>query len=199
MGRRRRPAGDGRRRLLGGLRRRRVRGGARGVGTPSLFDRLDSGEITVDGENQRGRELLAQGGATGFSTYTLTLTGVDLTDPAVASAAARAAQDLSAVEHVESAVNPFVVPEGPTSPQAAALVLDGDPASGGFATVVTFDGAITAEQEDAATAQVDAVLDRLAEDTGASGRSAAACAPSSTGSSSRSRPTASAARGSRCR
>ena len=139
------------------------------VGTPSLFDRLDSGEITVDGENQRGRELLAQGGATGFSTYTLTLTGVDLSDPAVASAAARAAQDLSAVEHVESAVNPFVVAEGPTSPQAAALVLDGDPASGGFATVVTFDGSITAEQEDAATAQVDAVLDRLAEDTGASG------------------------------
>ena len=86
------------------------------VGTPSLFDRLDSGEITVDGENQRGRDLLAQGGATGFSTYTLTLTGVDLADPAVASAAAQAAQDLTAVEHVESAVNPFVVPEGPTSP-----------------------------------------------------------------------------------
>ncbi len=48
-------------------------------------------------------------------------------------------------------------------------MLDGDPASGGFATVVTFDGSITAEQEDAATAQVDAVLDRLAEDTGAGG------------------------------
>ena len=48
-------------------------------------------------------------------------------------------------------------------------MLDGDPASGGFATVVTFDEANTAEQEGAATDQVDAVFDGLAEDTGATG------------------------------
>ena len=36
------------------------------VGTPSLFDRLDSGEIVVDGENQQGRVLLAEGGGSGF-------------------------------------------------------------------------------------------------------------------------------------
>ena len=137
------------------------------AGTPSLFDRLGSGEITVDGENQRGRDLLAQGGATGFSTDTLTLTGVDLADPVVATAAAAAVRDLTAIEHVTSAVNPFVVPQGLTSPQAAPYVLDGDPASGGFATVVTFDAGSTAEEEDAATAQVDAVFDRLVEQTGA--------------------------------
>ena len=139
------------------------------AGTPSLFDRLDSGEITVDGENQRGRDLLAQGGATGFGTYTLTVTGADLTDPEVARSAVRAAGDLAAIEHVESVVNPFVVPEGPTSPQAAAFVLDGDPASGGFATVVTLDASNTAEEEDAATEQVDAVFDRLVADIDASG------------------------------
>ncbi|HPV88711.1 MAG TPA: MMPL family transporter, partial [Ornithinibacter sp.] len=139
------------------------------TGTPSLFSRLDSGEIVVAGENQDGRDLLAQGGGSGFSTYTQTLTGVDLSDPAVASAAATAVQDLSAIEHVESAVNPFVVPGGPSTPDALRFVLDGDPASGGFATVVTFDEANTAEQEAAATDQVDAVFDGLAEDTGATG------------------------------
>ena len=46
--------------------------------------------------------------------YTQTLTGVDLTDPAVASAAVTAVEDLTAIENVESAVNPFVVPAGPT-------------------------------------------------------------------------------------
>ncbi|HET6968785.1 MAG TPA: MMPL family transporter [Ornithinibacter sp.] len=137
------------------------------VGTPSLFDRLDSGEIVVAGENQDGRDLLAEGGGSGFSTYTQTLTGVDLADPAVAAAAAGAVRDLTGIEHVESAVNPFVVPEGPTSPQALRFVLDGDPASGGFATVVTFDPDNTAEEEAAATEEVDVVLDRLAADTGA--------------------------------
>lgn len=139
------------------------------VGTPSLFDRLDSGEIVVAGENQDGRDLLAEGGGSGFSTYTQTLTGVDLADPAVGAAAVEAVRDLTAIEHIESAVNPFVVPEGPTSPQALRLVLDGDPASGGFATVVTFDPDNTAEEEAAATEEVDVVLDRLAADTGATG------------------------------
>ena len=35
--------------------------------------------------------------------------------------------------------------------------------------MVTFDDSISAEQEDAATAQVDAVLDRLVEESGATG------------------------------
>ena len=138
-------------------------------GTPSLFDRLNSGEIVVDGENSAGRDLLAKGGGSGFSTYTQTLTGVDLADPAVATAAATAVKDLTAIEHVESAVNPFVVPEGPTSPSALRFTLDGDPASGGFATVVTFDADNTAEQEATATKQVDVVFDRLAQQTGATG------------------------------
>ena len=169
-------------------------------GTPSLFDRLDSGEIVVDGENQAGRDLLATGGGSGFSTYTQTLTGVDLADPAVATAAATAVKDLTAIEHVESAVNPFVVPEGPTSPQALRFVLDGDPASGGFATVVTFDADNTAEEE------ADRHRGRSTwSSTGWPSRpappvtSAAGCAAWSTGSSRRSRSTASAARASPCR
>jgi len=136
-------------------------------GTVSLFDRLNSGEIVVDGENQAGRDLLATGGGSGFSTYTQALTGVDLTDPKVATAGATAVKALTAIDHVESAVNPFVVPDGPTSPSALRFTLDGDPASGGFATIVTFDADSTAEQEAAATRHVDGVFDRLAEQTGA--------------------------------
>ena len=139
------------------------------TGTPSLFSRLDSGEIVVAGENQEGRDLLAEGGGSGFSTYTQILTGVDLADPAVATAATEAVGDLAAIEHVESAVNPFVVPGGPAAPEALRFVLDGDPASGGFATVVTFDPDNTAEEEATATEEVDVVLDRLATETGATG------------------------------
>ncbi len=136
-------------------------------GTPSLFDRVGSGEIVVDGENRQGREVLAQAGGSGFSTYTLLVDGVDLGDPGVAAAAVAAARDLTATEHVDSAVNPFVVPGGPTSPAALRFVRGGDPASGSFATVVTFDAGATGEQEAAATARVDAVLDRLVTASGA--------------------------------
>ncbi len=136
-------------------------------GTPSLFSRVGSGEIVVDGENQAGRDVLAEAGGSGFSTYTLLVRGVDLTDPVVVGAGAQAVRDLTAIDTVESAVNPFVAPGGPTSPAGLRFVEDGDPASGGFATVVTFDPGNTAEQEDAATAEVDVVFDRLVEETGA--------------------------------
>jgi RND superfamily putative drug exporter len=136
-------------------------------GTPSLFSRLDSGEIVVDGENRDGRTVLAEAGGSGFSTYTLLVEGVDLSDPEVARASAAAVADLTAIDHVESAVNPFVVPEGPTSATALRFVRDGDPASGAFATVVTFDADNTAEEEAAATDEVDGVFDRLVEQTGA--------------------------------
>ncbi len=136
-------------------------------GNPGLFERLDSGEIVVDGENQQGRDILTEAGGSGFSTYSLLVEGVDQDDPTVARAGADAVAALLAIDHVESAVNPFVVPEGATSERARQFVLDGDPASGGFATVVTFDDTVTGEEEADATAQVDEVFDSLVEDTGA--------------------------------
>lgn len=136
-----------------------------GFGGQSLFDRLHSGEILVPGENRDGRDLLTAGGSTGFSTYLLTLEGVDLQAPQVAAAAGQAAADLMTVDHVRSAVNPFVVPGGPTSPQAQPMLGTGGLSSGAFATVVTYDATITKEQEKAAQAQVDTIFDRLARDT----------------------------------
>ncbi len=138
-------------------------------GNPGLFDRLDSGEIVVDGENQQGRDILTEAGGSGFSTYSLLVEGVDLSDPTVAQAGADAVAALLAIDHVESAVNPFVVPEGPTSDRALQFVLDGDPASGGFATVASFDDTVTSAEEAEATAQVDEVFDALVEDSGATG------------------------------
>jgi len=138
-------------------------------GNPGLFDRLDSGEIVVDGENQQGRDILTEAGGSGFSTYSLLVEGVDLSDPTVAEAGADAVAALVSIDHVESAVNPFVVPEGPTSDPALQFVLDGDPASGGFATVVSFDDTVTSAQEAEATAQVDEVFDTLVQDSGATG------------------------------
>lgn len=141
-------------------------GGA--FGNEGVFSRLHSGEITVPGENRDGRDLLDKGGSTGFSTYTLTLEGVDLADPATARAAAAAVKDLMAIPRVEKAVNPFVVPDGPSSPQAAPMLGVGGLTSGAFATVVTYDRSNTKEQEATAQAEVDRVFDDLTERTGAS-------------------------------
>jgi RND superfamily putative drug exporter len=132
-----------------------------GLGTDALFDRLHSGEVTSPGEARTGRDLLAQAGVTGFATYTLVVDGVDLSSGTVAQAATLAARDIAAIDQVTQVVNPFVVPGGPGSAQGLALVADGTAASGGFATVVSFDPADTADQEKAATAQVDVVFDRL--------------------------------------
>ena len=131
------------------------------AGTPGLFDRLHSGEIVVPGENADGRALLDRGGSTGFSTYILTVEGADLTDPAVAQAAAQAAADITSIDRVASAANPFAVPGGPTGPAAAPLLGEGGVASGDFAMVVTYAADDTTEQEVAAEAKVDEVMDRL--------------------------------------
>ena len=134
------------------------------LGNEGLFSRLDSGEIVVAGENQDGRAVLTEAGASGFSTYTLLVEGVDLTDPAVATAAGAAVKELTAIDRVESAVNPFVVPGGPTGDVGRSFV---GTKPGSFATVVTFDPENTAAQEDAATAEVDKVFDTLVTASGA--------------------------------
>ena len=139
-------------------------------GTPSLFDRLDSGEIVVDGENQAGRDLLATGGGSGFSTYTQTLTGVDLADPAVADGGGhrRAGPHGDRARRVGG--QPVRRARGahqPGRPCGSPSTATRHPA--GFATVVTFDADNTAEEEARPPPAVDVVFDRLAEQTGATG------------------------------
>jgi RND superfamily putative drug exporter len=136
-------------------------------GNEGLFDRLHSGEVTSPGEAQQGRKLLDEAGASGFTTYMLLTKGVDLASPKVAAAAQSAAAEISKIPHVAGAVNPFVVPGGPTSPQGRAYVADGSNAGHGFATIVTYAADSTRSEQDAAQARVDRVFDTLVRDSGA--------------------------------
>ncbi len=131
------------------------------LGNQSLFDRLDSGEIVVAGENADGRAVLERAGEGVFSTYTLSLHGVDLADPAVATAAGSAVGALTRIEHVRGAVNAFVVPGGPAGPAGLTLLGRGGLTSGTFATVVTLADGITPAQEQVTQRSVDHVFDEL--------------------------------------
>ncbi|HET6694612.1 MAG TPA: MMPL family transporter [Pedococcus sp.] len=137
-------------------------GSALGVFTgESLFDRLESGEPTVAGENLTGRDLLTEAGETGTTRYMLQVTGVDADSPAVAQAATAAAKDLQTIPGVESVAMPYVVPEGLQSPQAAVLFKDETPSSDGFLTVISLDPDLSAEAGDRARAEVDREFDAL--------------------------------------
>ena len=137
-------------------------GSALGVFTgESLFDRLESGEPTVAGENLTGRDLLTEAGETGTTRYMLQVTGVAADSPAVAQAATAAAKDLQTIPGVESVAMPYVVPEGLQSPQAAVLFKDETPSSDGFLTVISLDPDLSAEAGDRARAEVDREFDAL--------------------------------------
>ncbi len=137
------------------------------LGNQALFERLSSGDVSVDGENAQGLALLAEGGAGGFSTYSLSLSGVDLADPTVARAARAAVTRLRAVDGVKSAVNPFVLPDGLSSPAAAAMTQHAGARAVGFATVVTWERELSTEREENAQREVDFAFDWLATSTGA--------------------------------
>jgi RND superfamily putative drug exporter len=137
-------------------------GSALGVFTDeSLFDRLESGEPTVSGENLTGRDLLTAAGEAATTQYMLQVTGVDADSPAVAQTAVAAARKVSAVDGVESVAMPYVVPEGPQSPQARVLFKDEDPSSDGFLTVVSLEPGLSAADGERARAAVDRELDAM--------------------------------------
>ncbi|WP_235545643.1 MMPL family transporter [Phycicoccus sp. Soil802] len=112
-------------------------GGA--FGNERLFDRLTAGEPTVPGENETGRDLIADSGSSGFQTITVRVDGVDVSSPAVGQAAQRAAQQVGELPGVTRVASPFVVPGGLRSPAAATMLKDGSAASDGYVTVVTVD------------------------------------------------------------
>jgi RND superfamily putative drug exporter len=127
----------------------------------SLFDRLESGEPTVSGENLTGRDLLTEAGEAGTTRTMLQVSGVDVDAPEVARAARAAAADLAQVEGVASVAMPHLVPQGLQSPQAAPLLKDGSATSDGFLTVVTLEPGLDAATEERTRAEVDRELDAL--------------------------------------
>ncbi|KQU68470.1 MMPL family transporter [Phycicoccus sp. Root101] len=133
--------------------------GATGAfGNQSLFERLQSGDPSVAGENLQGRDQLVAAGRSATSTHLLQVTDADAAAPATVAAVKAAASAISGIDGVASVAAPQLVPAGLDSPQAKTLL----PTSGdGFAAVVTFDPGLEGDARDRAQAQVDQQLDAL--------------------------------------
>ena len=130
-----------------------------GVGGPSLFSKLSTGEPTVPGEAVTGRALISAAEPSGPSVLMLAW-DVDLATATVAPAAARAAAEVSGIPDVADCVNPFVVPAGLADPRARALVAaDGR----GFVVVTHLRPNLSAAQQEQAESAVRAAYGRLAQ------------------------------------
>ena len=138
-----------------------------GVTGQGLFDRLHAGEPSVPGsESQAGREIL-QEEATSGETLTLAVDGVDLADPDQLAATQRALNafrsNVSAVEGVQSTLDPFQFPDGLEDPAAAALLAtDGN----GFVVTVTLEPDLSDDVETAAHDEVIELMRELPADIG---------------------------------
>lgn len=128
-----------------------------GVGGGSLFSRMHSGDMTVDGEAHEARSIIEKFEPTS-SSLMLTVSGIDLSSPQVAQAAGLAAKEALAIPGVKSAANPFVFPQGPRDPQAAMFVAKG---GGGFLMLTSFDAGLDKKATTTAEDAVRAVYDRL--------------------------------------
>ena len=117
-------------------------------GGEALFDRLGSGEPTVEGENSAGRDLLVEAGASELGTYTLRVDGVDLSSAEVARAAREATTTISRLPGVLEVTTPFTVEGGLRSPAAVPLLEDGSPSSDGFVALVRTPTDLDREQLD---------------------------------------------------
>ncbi len=126
-----------------------------GVGGGSLFSRLTSGDPKVPGEAQTGREIIDRAEPEG-SSFFLTIDGVDLRSPAVAAAAQRLVADIAAIPGVVRCVNPFVIPDGPSSPAALSMVAGQSLDSGGFMTTTSLRPGLADAEHDRAQAAVEA-------------------------------------------
>ena len=133
-------------------------GATGGFGNQSLFDRLQSGDPAVAGENLQGRDQLVAAGRSATSTHLLQVTGANAAAPTTVSAVRVAAEAIGRIPGVVSVAAPQLVPAGLDSPAAKALLpLSGD----GFAAVVTFDPDLEGAARDQAQAKVDTQFNDL--------------------------------------
>ncbi|WP_246169547.1 MMPL family transporter [Actinotalea subterranea] len=129
-----------------------------GVGGESLFERLSTGAPQVPGsQSAEADDLIAEASTSGPS-LTLAVQDVDPADPALAEPVGAAREDLMAVTGVASVIDPYLLPEGPTSAAAAPLIAQG---GDGFLVVVELEPDLVPDVEDAALAEVEERLDAL--------------------------------------
>ncbi|MDT0164791.1 MMPL family transporter [Actinotalea sp. AC32] len=126
-----------------------------GLGGETLFERLSTGAPAVPGsESTRADEIVADN-ATGGPSLSLVVEGVPVETEGLAEPLADARAELAAVDGVELVIDPFALPEGPTSPAAAPLVAEG---ADGFLVVVELAADLEEDTEDAALEEVEALL-----------------------------------------
>lgn len=143
-----------------------------GVTGESLFERLSSGEPTVEGESLTARAILQANEPAG-DTLMLQVRDAPLEDAAAVGAAARATGELSSIPGVAQVQSALLHPNGLTDPSVAPLLGGTDPASGRFVTVVGFDKDLSkvalVEAEDAVEAGFDEIVAALPGASGAIG------------------------------
>ena len=107
-----------------------------GVTGETLFERLSTGNPSVPGSESAEAERILPEASTAGPSLTLVVEGASPTELDLADAVAAAREELLAVEGVAGVIDPYLLPEGPTSPAAAPLVAkDGS----GFLVVVDLD------------------------------------------------------------
>lgn len=138
-----------------------------GVTGQGLFDRLQSGEPRVPGsESQVGRDLVADEATSGES-ITMAVSAVDLADPDQLADVQRSLNafrpNVQGVEGVQGVVDPFQVPGGLESPEAAPLLAtDGS----GFIVRVTLERDLDDDTQSAAHEETITLLRDLTDDVG---------------------------------
>lgn len=139
-----------------------------GVTGDSLFDRLHSGEPTVDAESREARDII-DAREPALRNLMLQVRGADLDDPAVVRAGAQATADIGRLPGVAAVRSPLLAPAGLADPAVAPLLLGGTPEAGGFVTVVDLADGLTQEQSDETEEAVDKALRAVPTAMGATG------------------------------
>jgi RND superfamily putative drug exporter len=131
-----------------------------GVTGESLFQRLGSGEPTVEGESIEARRIIEAQEPAG-DTLMLQVTNAPLTDATAVQAAAAATGELTQVPGVASVQSALLHPGGLADPAVAPLLGGGDASSGRFVTVVGFDQDLPKEALSSAEDAVEAGFDEI--------------------------------------
>lgn len=126
-----------------------------GVGGQGIFDRVQSGAPQVAGSESYEGAALIPADSTGSSSVTAIVSGAPPTADGMTKALAGLHRDLAAIPGVGTVIDPFVLPDGPTSDAAKPLT-----ARDGQGFVVDVDLADGLTDDERRTTQ-DAVADRL--------------------------------------
>lgn len=123
------------------------------LGGPSLFDRLETGDIVAPGQATQARELLTATDE-GALPLIMRVDGVDFGDPGLTQAVRTAVERLEEVDGVGQVSSPMTHPGWPRDPEAWALVGDNDPASGSFLIVVEAGSELGGEAQEAVLSEL---------------------------------------------